>query len=322
MTYTRGLMTEYKRFKSIMLSNNHLKQLDLQDVVVFLNLMELRSAKKTAELMNVSQPTVSYCLRRLRECFDDVLFIPTDGCMSPSKKAERITQYMRMTVESINQCVDSVENKYSEQKVWRVCAPEYFELCLLPNILSSINQKYSNVSLEVQRLGQDLPLEKLLIGDVDVAIGFGPGYHQLHPNLSWKSVVSDDFCCLTTYQEAQTDIHDYMDIDSFCLSPHVFPTPWISEKNMVDGWLDKIGKKRTVLARTNSYQSCINIIDQIPATLSLPRKLIPLLNIPKSISILSPPLGFPSFTLDLVWSKGRSEGLDIKELKKIIICDK
>lgn len=305
-----------------MLCNNHLKQLDLQDIVVFLNLMELRSAKKTAELMSVSQPTISYCLKKLRECFDDILFIPTDGSMSPSKKAERITPYMRMTVESINQCVDSVKNIPFEQKVWRICAPEYFELCLIPNILSSINQKYSNISLEVQRLGQDLPLDKLVVGDIDIAIGFGPGYHQLHPNLNWKSLVSDDFCCLTTDQGADTDINGYMDIDFFCDSPHVFPTPWISEKNMVDGWLDKIGKKRMVLARTNSYQSCINIIDQIPATLCLPKKLVPLLNIPESVNILRPPLGFPSFTLDMVWSRGRSESPDIKELKKIIIGNK
>lgn len=301
-----------------MLCNNHLKQLDLQDIVVFLNLMELRSAKKTAELMSVSQPTVSYCLKKLRECFDDILFVPIDGSMSPSKKAERITPYMRMTVESINQCVDSIENLPSEQKIWRICAPEYFELCLLPSILSSIHQKHSNISLEVQRLGQDLPLDKLLVGDIDIAIGFGPGYHQLHPNLNWKSIVSDDFCCLTTYQGVDPDMNGYMDIEFFCNSPHVFPTPWISEKNMVDGWLDKIGRKRTVLARTNSYQSCVNIIDQIPATLSLPTKLVPLLNIPERVNILRPPLGFPSFTLDMVWSRGRSESADIKELRKLI----
>ena len=91
---------------------------------------------------------------------------------------------------------------------------------------------------------------------------------------------------------------------------------------MVDGWLDKIGKKRTILAKTNSYQACINIIEQVPATLSLPRKLVPLLNIPKHVSILNPPLGFPNFTLDMVWSKGRTDSPDIQALKKLIIGSK
>ena len=42
-----------------MLHSNYLKQLDLQDIVVFLNLLEQRSAKRTAERMSISQPTVS-----------------------------------------------------------------------------------------------------------------------------------------------------------------------------------------------------------------------------------------------------------------------
>lgn len=62
-----------------MLHSNYLKQLDLQDIVVFLNVLELRSAKRTAERMSVSPPTVSYCLKRLRGCFDDILFSSFQG---------------------------------------------------------------------------------------------------------------------------------------------------------------------------------------------------------------------------------------------------
>lgn len=58
-----------------MLHSNYLKQLDLQDIVLFLTLLEQRNAKRTAEIMNVSQPIVSYGLKRLRNCFDDVYFL-------------------------------------------------------------------------------------------------------------------------------------------------------------------------------------------------------------------------------------------------------
>lgn len=72
-----------------MLHSNYLKQLDLQDIVVFLNLLEQRSAKRTAELMSISQPTVSYCLKRLRGCFDDTLFASSQGALLPTTKAEK-----------------------------------------------------------------------------------------------------------------------------------------------------------------------------------------------------------------------------------------
>lgn len=88
---------------------------------------------------------------------------------------------------------------------------------------------------------------------------------------------------------------------------------------MVDAYLESIGKSRHILASANSYQSCINIIAQTPATLTLPRRLLPLLHILANIQILNPPLGFPSFTLDIVWSKGRSHSLDIQALQRMIL---
>ncbi|GLH34178.1 hypothetical protein BR1R5_35670 [Pseudomonas sp. BR1R-5] len=91
-----------------MLHSNYLKQLDLQDIVVFLNLLELRSAKRTAELMSVSQPTVSYCLKRLRGCFDDTLFASSQGVLLPTTKAEKIAPYLRMVMTAKDKPIATV----------------------------------------------------------------------------------------------------------------------------------------------------------------------------------------------------------------------
>lgn len=88
-----------------MLSHNQLKQLNFQDIAIFLHLVDLGSAKKTADTMNISPSTVSYCLNKLRDCFDDALFVPIDGTMLPSQKANAILPYMRTMLTSMNQCV-------------------------------------------------------------------------------------------------------------------------------------------------------------------------------------------------------------------------
>lgn len=298
-----------------MLLFNHLKQIDIQDIAVFLTLMRLQSAKRTAEELNVSQSTVSYCLKKLRFCFDDILFTPNDNGMLPTVRAQSILPYMQLALDSINQCAEIDKSLSNQAKVWRISAPEYFELSILPCILKIIATENSNNSLHVQKLAQDLPLEQLFTGDIDVAFGFGPGYHRLHPNLKWESIVNDDFYCLTTYRQENNNM---MDIDYFCKSPHVFPTPWQSDENMIDGWLKRMGKNRRILTSANSYQACINIITQVPATLSIPKKLVPFLNIPDGVDILSPPLGFPNFTLDMIWAKSRTKSPAVMELRKII----
>lgn len=301
-----------------MLHSNYLKQLDLQDIVVFLNLLEQRSAKRTAELMNISQPTVSYCLKRLRGCFDDTLFASAQGALVPTSKAEKIAPYLRMVVESVNRCAEEESGwpTVAATQVLQVCAPEHFELALLPHVLQSVTKEKTVASLHLERLSRDLPIDRLMSGDIDLAIGFGPGYHQLHPELEWQSILNDEFVCITSYLSPNAG--KTMSLDQFCASPHVYPTPWLSEKNMVDSWLDKIGRSRTVLVKANGYQACINIVAAVPATLALPARLLPLLRIPESVVVCEPPMGFPRFTLDMIWSKDRSKSLSVSHLKRLI----
>ncbi|MDF0732067.1 LysR family transcriptional regulator [Pseudomonas entomophila] len=301
-----------------MLHSNYLKQLDLQDIVVFLNLLEQRSAKRTAELMSVSQPTVSYCLKRLRGCFDDTLFASSQGVLLPTTKAEKIAPYLRVVVESVNRCAedDSGASPLALRKTWRLCAPEYFELSVLPQALAVLARTQANTSLHLERLSRDLPVDKLISGDIDIAIGFGPGYHQMHPELQWQAVLNDDFVCLTSQAALATP--GAMSLDEFCASPHVFPTPWISEKNMVDSWLEKVGRSRNMLVRANGYQACVNIVAAVPATLALPARLLPCLRIPETVQVCQPPLGFPTFTLDMIWARDRSESRDIASLRNLV----
>lgn len=301
-----------------MLHSNYLKQLDLQDIVVFLNLLEQRSAKRTAELMSISQPTVSYCLKRLRGCFDDALFASTQGDLLPTSKAEKIAPYLRVVVESVNRCAEE-ETGWAVPDfttVWQLFAPEYFEVFVLPQAMRALAMANPNVSLHLERLSRDLPIDRLISGDVDIAIGFGPGYHQLHPELQWQSIINDEFLCLTSFPGQRAG--RAMTLDEFCASPHVYPTPWLSEKNMVDGWLEKVGRSRSVLVRANGYQACINIVAAVPATLALPARLLPLLRLPDNVLVCGPPMGFPTFTLDMIWARDRGDTQRIFSLRRLI----
>ncbi|MEH2921655.1 LysR substrate-binding domain-containing protein [Samsonia erythrinae] len=300
-----------------MLYSNYLKQLDLQDIVVFLNLLEQQSAKRTAELMCISQPTVSYCLKRLRTCFDDALFVLSHGILLPTLKAVKIAPYLKLVVESVNRCAENEDSApASVNKVWRVCAPEYFELSLLPLSLTTLARERANVSFHIERLGNSLPIDRLMSGNIDIAMGFGPGYHQLHPDLQWQSILDDEFVCVTSLLGQTSD--KPMNIDDFCSSPHIFPTPWVSEKNIIDGWLEKIGRSRKLLARANSYQACINIVAALPVTLALPARLLPFLLIPEKVIVCKPPLGCPTFTLDMIWAKERSHHEEVFSLRSLI----
>ncbi len=301
-----------------MLNSNLLRQLDIQDIMVFLCVYEYKSARRTAKVLSISQPTVSYCLKRLRSCFSDVLFDVGQGTLTATSKADAIEPYLRNVIDAVNHCAEIEDNALSvpPRRIFRVCAPEYFELLLLPAVLETFMRPGLDTSLYVERLGRDLPVERLLAGEIDLAIGFGPGYHRLHPGLQWDSLVSDTFVCLSASRRLPAS--QRLSLDEFCSMQHVFPTPWVSERNMVDGWLDKLGRSRNVVARANTYQACLNIVAKLPVILALPQRLVPFLSIPRGVQTVEAPLGFPTFTLDVIWSMQSERSGDIRWIRTLL----
>ena len=299
-----------------MLYTNALKQLDMQDISIVLLLIENRSAKRVAEILNLSQSSISYSLKKLRHCFDDKLFENSDGAMQPTARVLAIKPYLQNIMQCINQCAKEGDEQGSALRQWNITAPEYFEILMLPTLLQQVRSSGRNWSLSVSRLGKDLPINELLASDIDVCFGFGPGYHQRHPLLGYRSLNEDSFVCLSSVAKHQPK--SALDIDEFCDAPHIFPTPWLSEKNMVDGWLDKQSRRRNIFTRASSYHAGVNILLAVPALIVIPKKLVSTLNISPKIKVLAPPAGFPTFTLDMIWSRERNTHSDFHQLEALL----
>ena len=299
-----------------MLYTNSLKQLDMQDISIVLLLIENRSAKRVAEMLNLSQSSISYSLKKLRHCFDDKLFENSDGAMQPTARVLAIKPYLQNIMQCINQCAKEGADQGSVLRQWNITAPEYFEILMLPTLLQQVRSSGRNGSLSVSRLGKDLPINELLASDIDVCFGFGPGYHQRHPLLGYRSLNEDSFVCLSSVAKHQPK--SALDIDDFCDAPHIFPTPWLSEKNMVDSWLEKQSRRRNIFTRANSYHAGVNILLAVPALIVIPKKIVATLNISPKIKVLEPPTGFPTFTLDMIWSRERHIHNDFHQLEALI----
>ena len=299
-----------------MLYTNALKQLDMQDISIVLLLIENRSAKRVSEMLNVSQSSISYSLKKLRYCFDDKLFENSDGAMQPTARVLAIKPYLQNIMQCINQCAKEGAEQGSVLRQWNITAPEYFEILMLPTLLQQVRATGRNWSLSVSRLGKDLPINQLLSSDTDVCFGFGPGYHQQHPLLGYRSLNEDSFVCLSSVPKHQPKTFLY--IDEFCEAQHIFPTPWLSEKNMVDGWLEKQSRHRNIFTRANSYHAGVNILLAVPALIVIPKKIVATLNVPPTLKVLEPPAGFPTFTLDMIWSRERNIHSDFHLLEAVI----
>lgn len=223
-----------------MLNSNALRKLDMQDLMVFVSVYEQRNLTLVAEALHVSQSTVSYCLKKLRANFEDDLFICTRNGMRPTRKALAMHDHVQQILRSVNLCHDGLDlfDPTRTQTTFTVCAPEYFELLVLPHLMRDFAAAGFSVTVNVQKLEKQLPAEQLNDGRFDLVLCFGPGFHRVPDSLISQVLMEDDLVCVMDSRFAP--LSALIDTQTFVQHRHVYPTPWTSDTNMVDGCSDRV----------------------------------------------------------------------------------
>ncbi|MFJ2689625.1 LysR family transcriptional regulator [Pseudomonas sp. NPDC087336] len=290
-----------------MLNSNVLRKLDMQDLMVFVAVYEQNSVSGVSETLCVSQSTVSYCLKKLRAGFEDELFINTRTGMRPTYKAGSMYPQVLKILDSINLChaAASAFDPTVQPTVFNLCAPEYFEQLILPRLLKRFALAELAVTVNVHKLETDIPAEALRDGSLDLAIGFGPDFHRSHGDCNVRTLLADDLVCV--FDKRATAPQPRLSLQTFVERRHVFPTPWTSTSNMVDGWLAQQARQRQIVARANSYSAALKMITGTDFILTLPRRIQQLLADETAFECCEAPNGLPGFTLDMQWSPGADQ---------------
>lgn len=286
-----------------MLNSNVLRKLDMQDLMVFVAVYEQNSVTGVSEALCVSQSTVSYCLKKLRNSFEDELFINTRTGMRPTYKAGSMYPHVLKILESINLCHagPTTFDPTSQPVTFNICAPEYFEQLILPHLLKGFAFADLPVMINMHKLETDIPAEALRDGSLDLVIGFGPNFHRSHGDFNTRTLLRDDLVCV--FDQRATPLETRLSLQTFVERRHVFPTPWMSTTNMVDGWLAQQARQRQIVARANSYSAALKMITGTDLILTLPRRIQQLLANEAIFDHREAPNGLPGFTLDMHWSQ-------------------
>jgi DNA-binding transcriptional LysR family regulator len=114
-------------------------------------------------------------------------------------------------------------------------------------------------------------------------------------------LLEDDLVCV--FDKRATPLEPRLSLQVFVARRHVFPTPWTSITNMVDGWLAQQAQKRQIVARANSYSAALKLITGTDFIVTLPRRIQPLLASEAIFKHCEAPNGLPGFSLDMHWSQ-------------------
>src|SRR3981081_2995689 len=117
-----------------------MRRLDLNLLLVLHALFEERSVTAVARRLQISQPTVSFSLSKLRDFFHDELFVRQGGKMQPTPFVETIYESVHTIIETINK---EVLREYDfdpllTERTFSLSTSDLGELVFLPKILEAL----------------------------------------------------------------------------------------------------------------------------------------------------------------------------------------
>ena len=163
--------------------------------VLFLTVFDLRSVSKAAEILGKNQSTVSYSLDRLREEFDDSLFVKSGKGVVATDFAVSIAPQIRSIVRDMQSL--SIKSKYLPAKDSRriVIATNATEFdALIKRVITELRLQAPAADLGVVELGSRENVAYLLNHNlVDVVAAIKPD--NLPGSLSSETVFEDEIVC-------------------------------------------------------------------------------------------------------------------------------
>jgi len=153
-----------------------LKDLDLNLLLIFNQLLLQRRVSAVAEKLGMSQPAVSNALNRLRRLLNDELFLRTSRGMEPTPYALQLAEpiaYALNTIEtSLNQHVTF--DAASSTRRFTIGMNDIGEIYFLPKLMDKLAGIAPGVSINTVRNASLNLREAMEAGQVDMAVGLLP----------------------------------------------------------------------------------------------------------------------------------------------------
>lgn len=167
---------------------------DLNLLRTFVTVFRSKNLSAAAESLRISQPAVSHALRRLRNHFDDQLFVRTGTGVRPTRFA--IGLYAEIS-GPLSQLLASTEDgtrfdPQTSRRRFRIALTDLGEAGLLPRILQATGSAGSGIAIEAVPLDIDTVVRDMLSGDIDAAITSSP----LVGPVKQEVLFQDRYACL------------------------------------------------------------------------------------------------------------------------------
>jgi DNA-binding transcriptional LysR family regulator len=247
-------------------------EIDIKSLQVFVEIYASRSVSQAAVRLNLSQPTISFSLAKLREHYQNPLFVRSSVGMEPTPFATELYASaigLLASFDAISKQRSAFDPALSKRS-FRIAMSDLSQIVLLPGLLDKLRSAAPGTTIRVVTI-DDHTADLLESGEVDLAVGFMP---QLNAGFYQQKLMTQHYVGLMALNHprlaAQPSISDYL------AEGHVLVTTSGTGHAVVERMLRCHGQRRIVL-EVPSYLGLTSIIGKTDLLATVPRRLAELI---------------------------------------------
>jgi DNA-binding transcriptional LysR family regulator len=274
----------------------HLRQADLNLLIVFAALAEERNVTRAASRLLLSQPAVSRALQRLREMFHDDLLVRAPSGYEPTPKGKRLLQELSAMLPRLDRLLSGEDfDPRQEETTFRVAVTDHASHVLCPLICRMVLPKAEKVSIEFVSFG-DQTFDAIEKGRLDLMLNADDGY--LPPRFVSEMIFDDSFSCVAAKESKHPRT---LTLKQYLAAEHVGVGIWGELQTLPDKRLAGIGAKRRCPIWVPYFTAAVRCVPNTQLLATVPSRIAKFESNNLSLRILKPPEVLGRFNYLMAW---------------------
>jgi DNA-binding transcriptional LysR family regulator len=292
------------------------RQLDLNLLRVFDEVMAERSLTRAAQKLSLTQPAVSNALRRLRETLHDELVRRSGQGIEPTPLALTLWPSVRDALQQLQAALAPQDfDPLKANNTFVLSMADATAAALIPALVDILNTEAPGVSVRVVPLSTRDPRKLLEDEAADMAIGYFPAVladltarSQAGEAVAYahKRLYDGEYVCVMRHGHPMAS--GPLTLSRYCAARHLLVSFSGRPYGFIDEALTAVGRERRIVLTVNQFFTAARVVARSDLLSVLPRHFVDVIGASQELVWRELPLEVPTVHVDALWHKRQRFG--------------
>ena len=292
-----------------------LRRLDMTLLLVFAELVRQRKMTIVAQRLGLTQSAISHSLKRLRDVFQDELFLRGPNGFEPTDRALRLESKVLDILALSKQALslDKTFDPRTEARLVRVGGLDYEVAMFAAPLIERLRKLAPKARLVFKSLARKPALAGLRAGELDMAIGFffRPG-SEIETSELYRETYS------VVMRKGHGLARKTLTAKRYAEAEHLLTSPSGDLHGIVDASLARHKLERDVVGSVPLFLLALATVAKTDLISTIPARLANSYGKAIGLTIVPPPIEIRSFPVHLAWHQRSSTEPALKWFREVV----